>query len=113
MSSGEGGDHASVALVGDDAESAAFGNAKIDAADANIRIEKDFSEGLSGDFCEGGDVGGIGDAQFFVEKLGNIFAAQMYGRGDDMTRFFVAKLDDIFAKIGFYDFVTGFFESFV
>lgn len=57
-----------------------------------------------------GNVFGVGDAQFFVEKLSDLGAAQVHGRGDDVRGFFVAQLDDVFAQIGFDDALTGGFE---
>ena len=77
--------------------------AKVDAADADIGGEEDFAQDFACGVGESGNILGVGNAEFFVEELTDIVAAQMHSGRDDVTGAFAAQLHDVFAEVGFND----------
>ena len=110
MHPGQGGDHAPIALVGQYDQGAALGDAEIHAGNADLGLQEDLAQGAAGGVGHGGDVFGVGDAQFFGEKLPDLLAAQMHGGGDQVGGRLAAQLDDVFAQVGLDDAHAGGFE---
>ena len=100
MGARQGGDHAPVAFVGDQADAARFGHAEVDAAQTHVGGEEDFAQHLARGVGQGGDVFGVRDAELLVEEFPHVAAAQMHGGGDDMAGTLSAQLHDVFAQVG-------------
>ena len=96
------GDHAPVALVGQNDQRAALHHAEIDPRQPNVGAKEDLAQRLAGGLGHLGDALGIGRAQLLLEKLAHVAAPQVHGGGDDVRRALTAQLDDIFAQVGFH-----------
>ncbi len=86
MQAGQGGDHAAIAFVGNDANATGFGNAEVRAADADIGLQEGRAQVAAGSRGHGFHVFGVGHSQQVVEGLGDFLAAQVHRGGDDVGR---------------------------
>ena len=109
----QGRDHACVAFIAHHTDSAGLCNAKIDAADSNVRSKKNFTQNLSRGVCEGRNILGVRNTKLFLKEAAHIIAAKMDSRSNDMCRFFTSQLDNVFTQIRFYNVNTFCFQRVV
>ena len=104
MHAGQRGDHAGVAFVGHEADSAGFGHGEVHAGNAHVGFGELAAQLAAGHAHEAGDVFGLVLAGFLGEGIGNLRAGQVDSGHDHVGRPFMAKLDDPFRKVGFHHF---------
>src|SRR5574339_1219077 len=95
----EGGHHAPVALIGDEAQGSGFCYGEVHTAEAYVRPEKDFTQRFAGGAGECRNILCIWDPQLLVEEPTDIVPAQMDGRRNDVGGPFPAELHNVFAKV--------------
>ncbi len=97
----QGGRHAPIALVGQQAECAGLRYAKVHPRNADISFQEGLAQYFPGGIRQIGDIFTIGGAQFLFEGASHLLAGQVHGGGDDMRWRLAAQLDNILAQVSF------------
>ena len=102
------GAHAAVAFVFDQQQGAGFSHGEVDTGDADVGFEEFLAQHFATDLDQFVDVFGVVHAQFFVEQGAHLDGVFVNRWHDDVRRFLVVELDDVFAHVRFQAFnATG------
>ncbi len=105
------GGEASIAFVGGDGNHAAVGNQEISAGDAHLGGEEGAPQSDARGSDETNRIGVLHVyAKFVAKEIGNLMAAEVHGRSDDVVRRLMAQLHDELAQVGLPDGHADFFE---
>ena len=96
-----------VAFIRADHEPAGFGNRKVDAGDSRLGRQKLLAQVAASRFGQVIRIrSSLGGAQVLMEDLPHLLLLDMDGRQHNMTRGFLAKLDDSLTQVGVHDLNT-------
>ena len=90
-----------------------LGAGGVAAGDAHVGAQHLLAQGLARHGGQGRRVIRVGLAQFFGEKLADLLAGVMDGRGDDVRGRFALELHDVFAKVRLHGLDAGGFKRVV